>query len=145
MAFFNFIAAITRLQFKRQIVTPCKWFLRMTSILVKNSWLVDRVILWIILRTIFAKEKQNAIVYACIQTENNFVPRLLIPIAVKMTGTCQSVQESCNLFVGPQLTSFLVFYNLPHVSQIFTAYRSIWRYQLSGKFRIDRWIARCWH
>ena len=62
---------------------------------------------------------------------------LLIPTPVKMAGTCQSVKESCNLFTEPQLTSFLVFYNLPHVFQIFTAYRSICWYHLSGKFRID--------
>ena len=42
----------------------------------------------------------------------------LIPIAVKMNGTCQSVKGSCNLFIEPQLTSFLVLYNFPHVFQI---------------------------
>ena len=55
-----------------------------------------------------------------------------------MTATCQSVKESCNLFIEPQLTSFLVFYNFPRVFQIFTAYHSIWRYRLSEKFWIDR-------
>ena len=55
-----------------------------------------------------------------------------------MTGTCQSVKGSLDLFIEPQLTSFFVFYNLPRVYQIFAAYHSIWRYQLSGKFRIDR-------
>ena len=62
----------------------------------------------------------------------------IILYQAKMTGTCQSVKGSCNLFIEPQLTSFLVLYNLPHVLKIFTAYHSIWRYQLSGKFRIDR-------
>ena len=57
-----------------------------------------------------------------------------------MTGICQSVKGSCNLFIEPQLTNFLVFYNLPRVFQIFAAYHSTWRYQLSGKSRIDRWM-----
>ena len=30
-----------------------------------------------------------------------------------MTGTCQSVKGSCNLFIDFQLTSFLVLYNFP--------------------------------
>ena len=30
-----------------------------------------------------------------------------------MTGTCQSVKGSCNLFIEPQLTSFLGLYNFP--------------------------------
>ena len=54
-----------------------------------------------------------------------------------MTGTCQSVKGSCNLFIEIQLTSYLVFYNFPHVFTIFTTYYSMWRYQLSGKFQID--------
>ena len=32
-----------------------------------------------------------------------------------MTGTCQSVKVFCNLSIKPQLTSFLVLYNFPHV------------------------------
>ena len=46
-----------------------------------------------------------------------------------MIGTCESVKESCDPFIEPQLTSFLVFYNLPRVFKIFTAYHSIRRYQ----------------
>ena len=58
-----------------------------------------------------------------------------------MTATCQSVKRSCNLFIEPQLISFLVLYNFPHVFKTFIAYHSIWWYQLSGKFRIDRYTA----
>ena len=50
---------------------------------------------------------------------------LFIPIAVKVTGTCQSVKGSCNLFIEPQLTGFLVLYNLPRVFKISTAYHLI--------------------
>ena len=57
-----------------------------------------------------------------IQTENNFISRLRIRIPVKMTGTCQSVKGSCNLFIEPQLTSFLVLYNFLHVFKIFTTF-----------------------
>ena len=39
-----------------------------------------------------------------------------------MTGTCQSVKGSCNLFIEPQLTSFLVLYNFLHVFKIFTTF-----------------------
>ena len=46
-----------------------------------------------------------------------------------MTGTCQSVKGSCNLFIESQLTSFLVLCNFLHVFQIFTAYHSIWWYE----------------
>ena len=42
-----------------------------------------------------------------------------------MTGTCQSVKGSCNLFIEAQLISSLVLYNFPYVFQIFTACRSI--------------------
>ena len=49
-----------------------------------------------------------------------------------MTGTCQSVKGSCNLFIEPQLASFLVLYNFPYLFKIFIAYHSIWWYQLSG-------------
>ena len=45
-----------------------------------------------------------------------------------MIDTCQSVKEPCNLFIEPQLTIFLVFYNLLHVFKIFTVYHSIWWY-----------------
>ena len=48
-----------------------------------------------------------------------------LPKPVKMTGTCQGVKESCNLFIESQLTSFLVLYNFAHVFKIFTAYPSI--------------------
>ena len=67
----------------------------------------------------------NFIFFLYIQTENNFLSRLLIPISVKMTGTCQNVKECCNQFIEAQLTSFLVFYNFPRVFQIFTACHSI--------------------
>ena len=40
-----------------------------------------------------------------------------------MAGTCQSVKGSCNLFIEPQLTRFLVLYNFPHVFKIFTIIR----------------------
>ena len=52
--------------------------------------------------------------------ENNFVSRLLIPIPVRMTGICQNVKGSCNLFIEPQLTIFLVLYNLLRVFKILT-------------------------
>ena len=55
-----------------------------------------------------------------------------------MIVTYQSVKGSCNLFIEAQLTSFLVLYNFLHVFEIFTAYHSIWWYQLSRKFQIDR-------
>ena len=32
-----------------------------------------------------------------------------------MAGTCKNVKGSSNLFIEPQLTSFLVLYNFPHV------------------------------
>ena len=67
----------------------------------------------------------NFIFFFCIQTENNFVSRLFIPIPAKMTDICQSLKRSCNLFIEPQLTSLLVLYNFPHVLKIFTAYHSI--------------------
>ena len=41
-----------------------------------------------------------------------------------MTGTCQSVKGSCNLFIEPQLTSFLVLYNFSHVLKFLL--RIIW-------------------
>ena len=82
----------------------------------------------------------NFILFLYIQTENNFISKLLIPIPVIMAGICQSVKGCCSLFIEPQLTSFLVLYNLPHVFKIFTVYHSIWRYQISGKFRIGRWM-----
>ena len=37
-----------------------------------------------------------------------------------MSDACQSVKGYCNLFIEPQLTSFLVFYNLSHVFKICT-------------------------
>ena len=36
-----------------------------------------------------------------------------------MTGTYQSVKGYCNLFIEPQIISFLVFYNFPHIFKIF--------------------------
>ena len=57
----------------------------------------------------------NFISFLCIQTQNDFVSRLFIPMPVKMTGACQSVKGSCNLSIEPQLTSFLVFHNLPYL------------------------------
>ena len=36
-----------------------------------------------------------------------------------MTGTYQSVKGYCHLFIEPQLISFLVFYNFPHIFKIF--------------------------
>ena len=48
---------------------------------------------------------------------------------LKLTGTCQSVKGSCNLFIEPQLTTFLFLYNFPHVFKIFIAYHSMWWYQ----------------
>ena len=36
-----------------------------------------------------------------------------------MTGTYQYVKGCYNLFIEPQLTSFLVFYNFPHDIKIF--------------------------
>ena len=35
-----------------------------------------------------------------------------------MAGTCQSVKGYCNLFIEPQLTSFLILDNLPQVFKI---------------------------
>ena len=42
-----------------------------------------------------------------------------------MTGTCRSVKGSCSLFIEPQLASFLVLYNFPHVFKIFAQYDDI--------------------
>ena len=45
--------------------------------------------------------------------------------------------KTYNLFTETELISFLVLYNFPYVFRIFTTCHSIWRYQLSEKFRID--------
>ena len=42
-----------------------------------------------------------------------------------MTSTYQSIKGFCNLFIEPQLTSFLVWYSFSHVFKIFTAYHLI--------------------
>ena len=51
---------------------------------------------------------------------------------VKMTGACQSVKGCCNLFIEPQLTSFLVLDNLPRVFKIFILYDDISYQENSG-------------
>ena len=50
-----------------------------------------------------------------------------------MTGTCQNMKRCCDPFIEPQLTSFLVFYNLPRVFKIFTSFDMT----ISGKFLLD--------
>ena len=55
----------------------------------------------------------------------NFILATYTNAPVKMTCTCQSVKGSCDLFIEPQLTSFLVLYNFLHVFKIFTVYHSI--------------------
>ena len=82
------------LQYYFKIPTSCYIFSR--NDVMTFATITKRIIQWILFY------------FLCIQARNNFVSRLFIPIPVKVTGTCQSVKGSCNLFMEPQLTGFLV-------------------------------------
>ena len=84
------------------------------------------------------KERYNELYFLYLFKIKLILSWLLVPIPVEITATCQNVKGCCNLFIEPQLTSFLVFYNFPRVFRIFTVYRSTRWCRLSGKFWTHR-------